>query len=263
MDPSTLIGLGTAFMAVLMTFLWFDELIRNDASVVDVGWALGVGFLALGYAAGGDGDPLRRLLPAIVAACWSFRLGLYLLLDRVIGKQEDGRYQNLRARFGKRAHLLFFLVFQAQTVLAVLFSLPILAAMLVPEGTLRAVDIAGVVVAVVSIGGEMLADFQLARFRSDPSSRGRVCREGLWGVSRHPNYFFEWLHWWSYPLLAWGSPWWWVTLLGPVLMLLFLVFVTGIAATERHLLQSRGEAYRIYQKEVSAFVPWFPRKERA
>lgn len=261
MDPFTLIGMGAIFMAALMTFLWLDELLRSDAGVVDVGWSLGVGFLALGYAAGGAGEATRRLLPGIVAAVWSFRLGLYLLSNRVIGKEEDGRYRELRARFGKHAHLLFFLVFQAQTVLAVLFSLPILAAMLVPEAPWRVLDVAGVAVAAVSIGGEMLADLQLARFRADPANKGQVCRTGLWGVSRHPNYFFEWLHWWAYPLLAWGSPWWGVTLLGPALMLLFLVFVTGIAATERHLLHSRGEPYRVYQKEVSAFVPWFPRKE--
>ncbi len=49
-----------------------------------------------------------------------------------------------------------------------------------------------------------------ARFRANPANQGRTCRAGLWRYSRHPNYFFEWLHWFSYVLLAVGSPLWWL-----------------------------------------------------
>jgi steroid 5-alpha reductase family enzyme len=65
---------------------------------------------------------------------------------------------------------------------------------------------AAIAVFALSIIGEAIADRQLARFRSDPANRGEVCRVGLWRYSRHPNYFFEWLHWFAYPLLAIGRP---------------------------------------------------------
>jgi steroid 5-alpha reductase family enzyme len=52
-----------------------------------------------------------------------------------------------------------------------------------------------------SVVGEAVADRQLARFRADPAHRGKTCRDGLWRYSRHPNYFFEWLHWFAYVVL--------------------------------------------------------------
>ena len=110
----------------------------------------------------------------------------------------------------------------------------------------------------LAIGGEWLADRQLARFRTDPSSKGRVCRDGLWRYSRHPNYFFEWTHWLAYVLIGWGSPYWWVTLAGLVAMYLFLNFVTGVPFTEQQALRSRGDAYRDYQRTTSRFFPLPP-----
>jgi steroid 5-alpha reductase family enzyme len=104
-----------------------------------------------------------------------------------------------------------------------------------------------------------LADRQLARFKRRPESRGKTCREGWWRYSRHPNYFFEWLHWWSYVLLAAGSPWWVLTLIGPALMLLFLFKVTGIPATEAQASVSRSD-YAEYRRTTSAFIPWFPKR---
>jgi steroid 5-alpha reductase family enzyme len=82
-----------------------------------------------------------------------------------------------------------------------------------------------------------------------------VCRAGLWRYSRHPNYFFEWVHWWAYVLIGHAAP---LTLLGPAAMLLFLFRVTGIPYTERQALKSRGEQYREYQRTTSRFVPWPP-----
>jgi len=109
------------------------------------------------------------------------------------------------------------------------------------------------------VGGEALADRQLARFRAEPANRGRTCRAGLWAWSRHPNYFFEWLHWFAYPLLAFGHPQWWLALAGPVLMLLFLYRLSGIPWTEQQSLRTRGDDYRRYQAQVSAFIPLPPR----
>jgi steroid 5-alpha reductase family enzyme len=116
---------------------------------------------------------------------------------------------------------------------------------------------------IISVGGEWLADRQLARFRQDPSNKGKVCRQGLWRYSRHPNYFFEWVHWWAYVLIGIGGPWGWLTLFGPAVMLVFLLKITGVPPTEKRALQSRGEAYREYQRTTSVFFPWPPKQETA
>jgi len=91
------------------------------------------------------------------------------------------------------------------------------------------------------------------------SNKGKVCDTGLWRWSRHPNYFFEWLHWFAYVLIGIGSPYWWVTVAGVLVMYVFLTKVTGIPWTEQQSLRSRGDAYRRYQQSTSEFFPLPPR----
>ncbi len=187
------------------------------------------------------------------------RLGIHLA-RRVTREPEDGRYRNLREWAGNRQQgiLLFFFLLQATWV--VLFALPQYVAM---HNTrpLQLLDLAAIAIFLLSIIGEAIADRQLARFRSDPANRGEVCRVGLWRYSRHPNYFFEWLHWFAYPVLAIGAgPIAWITLLGPVFMLVFLLKITGVPPTELRALQSRGDQYREYQRTTSVFFPWFPKE---
>ena len=263
LSPLTLLALGALLMVLLMGGLWLVQRRTRDAGIVDVGWAAGLGLLALLYGVAAPGHPTRRYLVAILAALWSFRLARHLLVDRVLGKPEDGRYQTLRAGWGNQAQRNFFIFFQAQALLDVVFSLPFLAVALSPLAAPRALDGLAIAVWLIAVTGEFVADRQLARFRRDPANRGRTCRTGLWRLSRHPNYFFEWLHWWTYVLLAAGSPWAPLTLLGPALMLLFLFKLTGIPHTEAQALKSRGDDYRAYQRTTSVFIPWFPRKESA
>ena len=59
--------------------------------------------------------------------------------------------------------------------------------------------------------------------------------------------------------MAWSSPYGWITLLNPLLMLYFLLRVTGIPLTEEYALKSKGEAYRQYQRTTSALIPWPPK----
>jgi steroid 5-alpha reductase family enzyme len=233
--------IGLVFASILMVILWLIQIAAHDAGVVDVGWSGTIGLLALYYVTPSTSLASRTFLVTALAGIWSFRLAIHLLRDRVIGKPEDGRYQRLRQRFGRQAQLFFFAFFQVQAILAWLFSIPVWIAMHRP-GNFDFWDFAGLLVWIVSITGESVADAQLARFRADGSNRGKTCRKGLWNYSRHPNYFFEWLHWWVYVLIGWQADWGWVTLFAPMLMLFFLFKVTGIPATEAQALASRGDA---------------------
>jgi steroid 5-alpha reductase family enzyme len=67
----------------------------------------------------------------------------------------------------------------------------------------------------------------------------------------------------SYAVFALASPWGWIGLISPALILYFLLGITGIAATEAQALRTRGNEYRAYQRTTSTFVPWFPKKEQA
>lgn len=255
----TLLGWGV--MAGVMLIAWLVATAKKDAGIVDVTWAGGVGGLAVLFAFAASGDVGRRVLLGALAGLWSFRLAGYLLLDRVLSDKEDGRYQMLRSGWGDRANLHFLWFFQVQALGSVLFAVPLLPGLFSRQPLGQWYDFVGAAVWLLAVTGETVADRQLARFRSRPENRGKTCRKGLWRYSRHPNYFFEWVHWFAYVFLALGSSYVWVALLGPVVMLLLLFRITGIPYTEKRAVASRGEEYRSYQRTTSAFIPWPPRSE--
>ena len=259
LSPGSQLVWSLLFAICLMFGLWSVQLRTRDAGIVDVGWASSLGLLAIFYAATVDSPASPRpWLVGLIAAIWSFRLAIYLLRDRVLGKPEDGRYQKLRSGFGSRAPLFFFGFFQVQGLLAWLFSLPFWLAQH-RSGPLDGWDFCGLSLWVIAFIGESLADAQLAQYRSNPLNCGKTCRLGLWKYSRHPNYFFESVVWWGFWLFACGSPWGWVTMYAPAMILYFLLRVTGSPLTEECAVKSKGDAYREYQRTTSAFVPWPPK----
>jgi steroid 5-alpha reductase family enzyme len=256
-----LVLIGWAVMALVMTALWFIQKRTKNAGIVDVAWTLGVGTLGILFAFGTEGYEPRRWIIGVLAGLWSLRLAIHLL-QRIGREPEDGRYKELREAWGEKTQFYMFLFFQVQAFWSMLFALPMLVAAHNPSRPLGILDIAGVLIWIVAVAGEGLADRQLARFKQNPSNRGKVCRQGLWQYSRHPNYFFEWVHWWAYVLLGITGPSGWLTLFGPAVMLFFLFKVTGIPPTEARALKSRGEAYKRYQETTSAFFPWPPRDSK-
>lgn len=251
------IGVAWAVMAAVMAALWWVQYRTHNAGIVDVAWSFGTGVCALWFAAIADGDPTRRAITAVLAGVWAFRLG-GMLWVRVSSEEEDGRYRMLREKWGPRTQPLMFGFYQIQAFWAMLFAMPMLGAASNPSPAPSWLDFAAMAVWMVGVGGESIADRQLGVFRSNPENKGRVCNTGMWAWSRHPNYFFEWLHWGSYVLLAATGNLWWLAVGGMAVMLLFLTKVTGIPLTEARSIQSRGDAYREYQRTTSAFVPWPP-----
>lgn len=257
MPPLTLFAFALAATCAAFAVLFLVARRIGNFGIVDVAWSLGFAPLALGYALLGGGALPRRILIATMAALWSLRLGGYLAW-RVLGhwRNEDGRYQQLRREWAGQLDAKMFRFFQFQAGLLVTLSAPFLLAARNPAPALSPLEFAAAGLWLLALLGETVADAQLAAFKRDPARRGGVCDAGLWRWSRHPNYFFEWLVWVSFALFALASPWGWLALGCPALMLFFLLKVTGIRYTEEHLLRTRGEAYRAYQQRTSAFVPW-------
>ena len=256
--PQELVLAGWILTALLMVGAWLVQRAQGNAGVVDVIWCVTFALTAVGYALATTGDPARRLLVAMMAGTWGLRLAGHLFVDRILDKPEDARYQTLRRRWGKRAQLYLFLIFQAEALALPVFALPLLVLMQNGRPTFSLWEGAGVLLWVIAVSGEWTADRQLARFRADVRNRSKTCREGLWRYSRHPNYFFESLHWWAYVLMGVGVPYGWLTLIGPGLMTVSLLKISGIPLAEAQAIAVRGEEYRAYQRTTSAFIPWFP-----
>src|SRR5512141_1453360 len=261
-DSLSLVLTAYLAMAVVMAGLWVLQLRVRNASIADVGWCAGLIALVLWYATQAIGETERKMLVAVLAVLYAGRLGFYILLNRVIGKTEDGRYRHLREQWGASERLKMFGYFQLQALAVTAFSLPFLVLIKNPSSPFMLIEFVGLLIWIVSVYGEALADRQLAQFRSRPWNRDRVCRDGLWRYSRHPNYFFEWLHWWGYVVMGVSTPGWFLTWIGPIGMGWALLKVTGVPWAERQTLANRGEDYRAYQRTTNVFFPWFPRRSQ-
>lgn len=259
-----LLALGAIAVCAVMLALWIVSVGNRNFSYVDIGWSANFALLALLYVALAPGWLPRKVLVGSLFAVHGLRLAWHLG-RRVIGQPEEGRYVQLRKEWGGdgagRLSLKFLAFFQFQAALNVLLSLPLLLACMNRHAQWLTLEWLGAAICVVGLLGESTADAQLAAFKRNPANRGAVCDVGLWRYSRHPNYFFEWLIWIGYAVLAFPSPYGWIAIVAPALMLHFLVNVTGIRATEEQALRSKGDRYRDYQARTSAFVPWFPRRQ--
>jgi len=249
---------GLLFACTLMALIWRLAVRIGNAGIVDIAWAAGFAPIALLYAVAGSGAGSRRVLIAAMVGLWSLRLALYLYVRvKSTHPREDRRYARLRAEWGSQVNRKMLGFFELQAVLLALLSVPFVLICLNPQPRLQPLEWIGVALWVVAVGGEALADRQLQRFRAAPANRTAVCQVGLWRYSRHPNYFFEWLVWVAYFVLALNSRAGWLTIYCPALMLYFLLRVTGIPLTEQLSLESKGSAFAEYQRRTSAFVPWF------
>ena len=264
MAGELLVRLGAAWAtaAALMLVLWLWARRVGNAAWVDVGWA-GSFAVVIAVWTVAFGTPAHARGLAVVVAVWSVRLAVHLATDRVLGQPEEGRYLELRRRWGAQgsAERAFFVFFQAQAllvgVLAIAFVVPFVAAP--DDGWRGGLRYAAIGLFAVALGGEAVADAQLAAWKRAPI--GTVCEVGLWRYSRHPNYFFEWLVWMAYLLYALAFPWGAIAAVGPAVIFASLWKVTGIPATEAQALRSRGDAYRRYQETTSVFIP-LPRRSR-
>lgn len=246
-------------VAFALVFLLARKL--DNYGVVDIAWSYAFGFVAMFYAAMLAGWPARRFVLAVIVVGWSARLGTHLYV-RVMGHhpEEDGRYKEMRERWKANFGWEMFKFYQIQAVSVVVLAAPFFLAMRNPAEGFYWLEWVAMGLFGISLGGEALADAQLNAFKRDSENKGRVCEAGLWGYSRHPNYFFEWMIWVSFALFALASPWGWIGLLAPAAILYLLLRVTGIPLTEEQSVRSRGDAYRDYQKRVNAFVPGKPRR---
>lgn len=235
---------------------WWYAWQRGNVNIVDSLWSLFFLAAALMYWLVSPASGATALLLLLLVALWSLRLSLYLAL-RNRAKPEDRRYRAMRERNPHFATQSLLTVFGLQAVLAWLISLPLAAALYAPApfGWLHATALA---LFVIGFFFEASADWQLARFKQDPSNQGRVLDSGVWHYSRHPNYFGEACMWWAFFLFALASGYAWV-ILSPLLMTFLLLKVSGVSLLEKDI-GERRPAYRRYVETTSAFFPWFPQR---
>lgn len=255
-----LIWIASGLVAA-MTGAWVVQRLTGSSGWVDTIWSLavGAGGLAAALLPASEAVAGRQVFAALLVTIWSLRLAWHIAA-RTHGANEDPRYAALAQQWGRSFAPRLFVFLQIQAGAAFVLILAVRMAAINPAPFPRLADMLGMALLLVAILGEAIADAQLSRFRRTHHGQKAVCDVGLWGWSRHPNYFFEWLAWCAWPLLAIDVSNWrvegLVALAAPVMMYVLLVHISGIPPLETHMVASRGEAFRTYQARVSGFFPW-------
>lgn len=247
------------FLGLAMLTAWATVLYTGRSGWADTYWSLSIGIAAIPAVLvplEAEQPTARAWLVMGLVAVWSLRLGLHIM-RRTLSGGDDPRYARLKEQWGPSYSPQLLLFLETQAFAGFILVVSALAAAHNP-GPLGIGDAIGVLIAIAAIVGEAVSDAQIAAFKRNPANRGKVCDTGIWSLSRHPNYFFEWLHWLAYVAIGVnfaGYPWGFATLLAPLMMYWLLAHVSGVPPLEAHMLRSRGDAFRDYQRRVRAFWP--------
>ncbi|MCB0894907.1 MAG: DUF1295 domain-containing protein [Nocardioidaceae bacterium] len=251
-------GVSLAVAVVVMTLTAIAAVRAGRVSVVDVAWGLALVGVAVACAVIA-GDWRSWLLVALVGV-WGVRLSSHIF-TRSRGHGEDPRYEAILggALPDVGVGVAVRRVFLVQGAAVWLVSLPLQAAAVSDTPWTWAVWV-GVAVWAVGVLFETVGDAQLNAYKRDPD-RGPVMDRGLWSWTRHPNYFGDSCVWWGVWLVGGVASGWLpglVSLLSPVAMTVWLVWITGARLLERTMMQRPG--YREYAARTSMFVPLPPRR---
>ncbi|SDS05694.1 Steroid 5-alpha reductase family enzyme [Nocardioides scoriae] len=251
------VATSAAVVTALQTATAVAGIRRGRRDYADAAWGPGLAAIAVTGAVVGTGDPARRWALAAVTTAWATRLER-LMLQRLAGSdEEDERYTEFLEGDAVPAVAAKVFLTQGLAQLVVSAPLQLAAASALPRTRRRWLFPVGVAVMVAGAVVEATADRQKARYTArDREERPDVLDTGLWGWSRHPNYFGDSVVWdgaWLAAAASAPAAW---TLPAPVAMSYFLVHATGARRTEEKM-QER-ESYRDYQDRVSFFVPLPP-----
>ncbi len=255
-----IIALGIILITMIIT--WFFAVKLNNFGIVDAVWSLSFLLQGIIFFILSESLLERKILILACLGLWSFRLGFYLT-KRISSHHphEDTRYIKLREEYGDNYLFRFFLFFLMQGLSVSFLTLPFIFAFNSSKTELSNLEIFGAVLWIISVIGESISDHQLNTFKNNKENRGKPCDIGLWKYSRHPNYFFESMIWWSFFLIFIGASQAYWTIYAPLTILFLLLKVTGVPPSEEQALKSKGDAYRAYQARTSMFVPWFPKNQ--
>jgi steroid 5-alpha reductase family enzyme len=248
--------LFAAFVIVCFMIVFYAiALIKKDNGVADIGWGLGfvlVAWLLYGFF---SQHRMHQKMVVFFVTVWGLRLAIYLII-RNWGKPEDFRYAKWRQEWGDNVVWRSLLqVFMLQGFFMFVILLPVMV-ILTATYTNRELTWLYPIGAFIGATGfviEALADWQMYCFKNDPHPhKAKVMDKGLWRYSRHPNYFGEAVQWWAMFLLAIPSGYWYVSIIGPLVITWLLLKVSGVTMLEKKY--EGDDEYTRYKKRTSSFL---------
>ena len=251
---------GLAVIVQTYMSLWFlMALYTKRYDVVDSAWGLGFVLVAWVSLALNGKPSTVQIVSALLVSLWGLRLFVHIARRNWRKHQDDHRYEELRAAWGKHEKRKAYTnVFLLQGVLVLLVSTPMVAIAQANQPTLNVGVVIGWIIWVFGMAFEAAADYQLANFlHHRKKGSHELTNKGLWGYSRHPNYFGEITTWWGAAVVAVSVGGWW-GVIGALTITLLITKVSGIPPLERHY--KNNPDFQAYAKKTSVLIPLPKRK---
>jgi steroid 5-alpha reductase family enzyme len=247
-------------ISILVLFIYFNIFFligqyKKNNAVVDIAWGLGFVLVAWTTFLYSEMQLINYII-TIIVSLWGLRLGYYLF-KRNWNKIEDYRYQEMRKTWIKYPLLQAYLkVYMLQMILMFIISLPIIY-INSTVSNLSLITYFGIIIWIIGYFFEVVGDYQLKQFVSNPVNKGHIMKTGLWKYTRHPNYFGEATMWWGIYLIALSINGY-LTIISPLLINYLLVFVSGVPLLEKKY--KDNPEFKEYAKVTSVFIPLPPKK---
>ena len=204
---------------------------------------------------------IRSVFVASFVSVWTLRLGIFLY-KRIVKAGEDIRFRDIKKSLPK--FLMTWTLSALWVFLTTVNAITLIA--LNPLEPIGIFFIMGALLWLLGFGFEVIADRQKKYFSEQPKNEGRFITQGLWSVSRHPNYFGEIILWAGIAIISlpFLSGWQYVTLVSPVFVFLLLTRISGLPFLEDKAEKKWGEDkdYIEYKKRTPILVPFFGKKNQ-
>ena len=204
---------------------------------------------------------IRSVFVASFVSVWTLRLGIFLY-KRIVKAGEDIRFRDIKKSLPK--FLMTWTLSALWVFLTTVNAITLIA--LNPLEPIGIFFIMGALLWLLGFGFEVIADRQKKYFSEQPKNEGRFITQGLWSVSRHPNYFGEIILWAGIAIISlpFLSGWQYVTLVSPVFVFLLLTRISGLPFLEEKAEKKWGEDkdYIEYKKRTPILVPFFGKKHQ-
>jgi len=244
------------FLLIYMSIWFLISLIIKRNDIADVAW--GLGFILIAWLGGFiHGLNLKSTIVNLLITIWGLRLSFHILL-RNCKNGEDYRYKKWREEWKNFYLRSFFQIYLLQGFLLYLIVLPVIVINQSNFSGFKLFDFIGFVIWLFGFCFEVIADYQLKKFITNRSNKGKIMDKGLWQYSRHPNYFGEVVLWWGIFILALSSTKGFFTIIGPLTITFLILFVSGIPLLEQKY-QGRKD-FEKYKRKTSVFFPLPPKR---
>ncbi|MFL3001621.1 MAG: DUF1295 domain-containing protein [Cytophagales bacterium] len=194
---------------------------------------------------------ITSFLLVVFISLWALRLSSFLFF-RVKRTGQDVRFIKIKQSFS-----WFLMTFTIQGLWVFMCLFPAIIVMSSNQNNFNSFTILGSILWVVGFLIEIIADHQKTQFNK--TNKGSFISKGLWSLSRHPNYFGEFILWLgitviSFPYLGGYQ---FIALISPLFVYLLLNKVSGVNLLENIAEKRWGDdkKYIEYKNRTPIFFP--------